>query len=86
MPVYIAAHGLFDGIGSIPYVLTVLKILPWLLALYVLKIFFGGARNTSERNMHSKVIMMTVSFESHRRLCCLANCNNREVHQVLEPQ
>jgi hypothetical protein len=60
MPLHIAAQGLFSGISSIPYAWTVLKIAPWLVLLYVLKRYFNGATNTSERTMHSKVIMMTV--------------------------
>lgn len=60
MPVYIAVQALFDGIGSIPYAWTLIKTLPWLAVLYLLKRYFGGAINTSERVMHSKVIMITV--------------------------
>ncbi|KAI9713403.1 MAG: hypothetical protein M1820_000785 [Bogoriella megaspora] len=59
MPVYIATKAFYDGIGSIPYAVPILKTLPWIIAVWVLKLFFGGARNASERNMHSKVIMMT---------------------------
>lgn len=59
MPLHIAAQGLFSGVSSIPYAWTVLKIAPWLVLLYVLKRYFNGATNTSERTMHSKVIMMT---------------------------
>ncbi|KAK7715517.1 hypothetical protein SLS57_006904 [Botryosphaeria dothidea] len=59
MPVYIAVQALFDGIGSIPYAWTLIKTLPWLAVLYLLKRYFGGAINTSERVMHSKVIMIT---------------------------
>ena len=60
MPLHIAAQGLFSGVSSIPYAWAVLKIAPWLVLLYVLKRYFNGAANTSERTMHSKVIMMTV--------------------------
>lgn len=60
MPLHIAAQGLFSGVSSIPYAWAVLKIAPWLVLLYVLKRYFNGATNTSERTMHSKVIVMTV--------------------------
>ncbi|KAB2577433.1 putative short chain dehydrogenase reductase family protein [Lasiodiplodia theobromae] len=59
MPVYIAVQALFDGIGSIPYAWTIIKTLPWLALLVLLKRYFGGVVNTSERNMHSKVVMIT---------------------------
>jgi small-conductance mechanosensitive channel len=38
----------------------VIKTAPWLLLIAALKYYFGGARNTSERLMHSKVVMVTV--------------------------
>ena len=60
MPVYIAQKAFYDGIASVPFALPILKTLPWILGLYLLKWFFGGARNHSERNMHSKVVMITV--------------------------
>ncbi|KAF2084416.1 NAD(P)-binding protein [Saccharata proteae CBS 121410] len=59
MPIGLAAEVIFGGIGSIPYAWTVIKAIPWILLVYVLKQYFGGAKNTSERNMHSKVIMLT---------------------------
>lgn len=42
------------------YARPILKYAPWLLLLWLLKYFSSGAKNTSERNMHSKVIMLTV--------------------------
>lgn len=65
MPVYIASQALFDGLDSIPFVWPILKTLPWLAGLYILKLIFSGASNTSERNMHGKVVMVTVR-QSHR--------------------
>lgn len=59
MPIHIAAQGLFEGISTIPYGWTILKIAPWLVIIYLLKRYFNGATNTSERVMHSKVVMMT---------------------------
>lgn len=60
MPVYIAAQALFDGLHSVPYLWTFLKTLPWLGLLWLVKTYFQGARTLSERNMHGKVVMVTV--------------------------
>lgn len=60
MPVPIITQVAFDGLSSIPYAYTVLKAVSWLALLYLLKLYFGGASNTSERTMHSKVVLMTV--------------------------
>lgn len=60
MPIPIIIKGISEGLSSIPYAYTVLKIAPWVLLVLALKFYFGGARNKSERLMHSKVIMVTV--------------------------
>ncbi|KAJ5995275.1 oxidoreductase C19A8.06 [Penicillium waksmanii] len=59
MPIPIIAHGISEGISAIPYAWEVLKIAPWILLLSALKYYFGGARNTSERLLASKVVMVT---------------------------
>ncbi|CZT24062.1 related to oxidoreductase, short chain dehydrogenase/reductase family [Ramularia collo-cygni] len=59
MVVYIAAQALFDGISSVPYLWTLIKTAPWLGLLYLVKVFFSGASNLSERNMHGKVVLVT---------------------------
>ncbi|KAF2859290.1 NAD(P)-binding protein, partial [Piedraia hortae CBS 480.64] len=59
MPVYIAAQAAFEGLDSIPHIWTALRALPYLLGLFLLKRFFSGARNTSERNFHGKVVLVT---------------------------
>ncbi|KAK0272529.1 hypothetical protein LTR35_012821 [Friedmanniomyces endolithicus] len=59
MPVYIATQAFLDGVDSVPFIWPILKTLPWLGALYLAKIFFSGASNTFERNMHGKVVMVT---------------------------
>ena len=61
MPVNILAQALDQGIDSIPYGWTILKAVSVIAVLYVLKWYFNGANNSSERNMHSKVVMVTVS-------------------------
>ncbi|CAK46618.1 uncharacterized protein An14g03810 [Aspergillus niger] len=59
MPIPIITTAITEGTNSIPHLWTVLKILPWAVLLAALKYYFGGARNTSERLMHSKVVMIT---------------------------
>ncbi|PYI03030.1 oxidoreductase [Aspergillus sclerotiicarbonarius CBS 121057] len=59
MPIPILTQGITEGVSSIPYAWTILKLVPWALLIAALKYYFGGARNTSERVMHSKVVMVT---------------------------
>ncbi|KAL4955112.1 hypothetical protein BDW69DRAFT_127325 [Aspergillus filifer] len=59
MPIPIITTGIAEGLSSIPYSYTILKVLPWVLLVAALKYYFGGARNGSERVMHSKVVMVT---------------------------
>ncbi|KAF1941827.1 NAD(P)-binding protein [Clathrospora elynae] len=59
MPVNILAQAFSEGLDSIPLGWTVVKVAPFFAVLYLLKWFFNGATNGSERNMHSKVIMVT---------------------------
>lgn len=61
MPVNIILSGIIEGFPSIPYFYPILKVVPWVILIGVLKWYFGGARNKSERMMHSKVVMITVS-------------------------
>ena len=60
MPIHILASAVFEGVTLLPFVISLLKILSVLLSIWLLKVYFGGASNTSERLMHSKVIMITV--------------------------
>jgi len=60
MPIPLLGDLLFKGVHNVPFAVPILKTLPCLLIVYLLKIYFGGARNTSERLMRSKVIMITV--------------------------
>lgn len=61
MPIPIVAQIFDEGLSKIPYAYTVLKTLPWVGGIYGLKQYFGGASSSAERNMHSKVVIMTVS-------------------------
>jgi len=62
MPVNILAQAFSEGLDSIPFGYTVVQVAVVSAVLYVLKWFFNGANNGSERNMHSKVVMVTVSY------------------------
>lgn len=66
MPIPLLGDIVFRGPDSIPYVLPVLKALPWVVLTWLAKWYFGGASNTSERLMHSKVIMVTVRIALNR--------------------
>ncbi|CAA9958621.1 hypothetical protein CFE70_002139 [Pyrenophora teres f. teres 0-1] len=59
MPINILAQALSEGLDSIPYGYTIVQVAVVFGVLYVLKWFFNGASNGSERNMHSKVVMVT---------------------------
>ncbi|KAI9822809.1 MAG: hypothetical protein M1826_000388 [Phylliscum demangeonii] len=59
MPLPIIAEVIFHGLSAVPFARPALKTVPWLLLIYLLKRYFGGATNRSERLMHSKVVMMT---------------------------
>ncbi|KAI9893163.1 MAG: hypothetical protein M1814_000711 [Vezdaea aestivalis] len=59
MPLPILAEGLFNGLSAIPYSSPILRTLPWFAGSYVLKTYLNGTVNRSERNMHSKVVMIT---------------------------
>ncbi|KAG0157735.1 hypothetical protein PDIDSM_4920 [Penicillium digitatum] len=59
MPIPIIAQAIRDGISSIPYAWTFIRIAPWVLIFAALKYYFEGARNRSERMMRSKVVMVT---------------------------
>ena len=61
MPIPIVATALFEGLGSVPFILPILKAAPWIAILYLIRLYCQGATNKSERNMHSKVAMVTAS-------------------------
>lgn len=63
MPVPLIVQTLNGELSRIPYAVATLtllsKILPWILTVYAVKSFFAGRTNTSGRNMHSKVVILT---------------------------
>lgn len=72
MPIHILASAVFEGVFFLPLVIRLLKVVLLLFSIWLLKIYFGGANNTSERLMHSKVIMITV-FEVYFLLMSVAD-------------
>jgi small-conductance mechanosensitive channel len=86
MVVPLVAKGLLDGISGLPYVYTILKTIPWIALIVLLKVYFGGAKNRSERVMHGKVIMVTVRIGIRLTFVAFRLTNaRREAHQVSEP-
>ena len=71
MPIPLFADVVFKGVDAVPFAVPILKALPWVVLTWVLKWYFGGASNTSERLMHSKVVMITVS---HTKICTEIHC------------
>ena len=63
MPIPIVRKVFAEGFDSVPFVVPLLKSVPWIGGVVLLKRYFGGARNGSERDMHGKVVLMTVSAE-----------------------
>ena len=63
MPLPLLADILFQGISSVPFATPILKALPWVTLIVILKLYFRGASNASERLMHSKVVIITVLNE-----------------------
>jgi small-conductance mechanosensitive channel len=60
MPLPFIAESIFNRVPAAPLFITAFKALLWLVPVALLKLYFGGARNISERLMHSKVVMITV--------------------------
>jgi len=70
MPVPLLAEVSGSGLSHIPYAWTVLKIVPWIGLVYLLKLYFGGAQNKAERVMHGKVVMVTVLLSDKKTILC----------------
>ncbi|KAL8690187.1 MAG: hypothetical protein Q9218_004320 [Villophora microphyllina] len=59
MPIPILAEVAYNGASAVPGLVPTLEVLPWLVAIFIMKWYFGGASNVSERLMKSKVVMIT---------------------------
>jgi len=68
MVVPLIVQGFWGGLSTIPYAYTVLKTIPWIALVILLKAYFEGAKNRSERVMHGKVVMVTVSDAIQRAM------------------
>lgn len=88
MPVPLINYVLSEGVAQeaiLPYVWPALKVASGFGALYAVKWYCRGAVNTSERNMHGKVVMITVSvFRPNAEQMLMQKY--REVPLVLELQ
>ena len=61
MPIPTINYILTEGFPAVPdAVWRILKVLPWIALIALLKMFFAGPKNKSERVMHSRVVMITV--------------------------
>jgi hypothetical protein len=74
MPLPFLAEVLWRGLSSIPYGYTFVTVLSWVLIISFLKYYFGGARNSAERLMHGKVVIVTVSFQHHTDGARVSSC------------
>jgi hypothetical protein len=60
MPIPLIAEAFYGGVDGIPFLVPALKLAPWIILITAIKLYFGGTSNSSERVMHSKVVMITV--------------------------
>ena len=79
MVVPLLAEGLERGVTNIPHLFTIIKIVAAVGLIYFLKRYFGGATCTSEREMHGKVMLITV--RTMLDMTALSD-RSREVHQA----
>ncbi|KAF3936082.1 hypothetical protein ABW20_dc0106146 [Dactylellina cionopaga] len=59
MPVEFMNKVATDGVSSVPYLTSILRVIPWAALIYALRWFFGGQVNKVDRVMHGKVVMVT---------------------------
>lgn len=69
MVVALLAEGLGRGITNIPHLSSIVKTALFVGLIYILKTYFGGATCKSERDMHGKVVMVTVSLVTSSISC-----------------
>ena len=75
MPIYFLSDVVLKGVDAIPSPLfPILKALPLVGLTWLLKWYFAGASNTSERLLHSKVVLVTVSHCARASLA--ERCND----------
>ncbi|RMD39813.1 hypothetical protein DV735_g5313, partial [Chaetothyriales sp. CBS 134920] len=59
MPIPLLAEGFGRGLSGIPYAWPVIKTVPWIALVVLLKWYFSGATCRAERVMHGKVVLVT---------------------------
>ncbi|KAI1956520.1 hypothetical protein LOZ58_006239 [Ophidiomyces ophidiicola] len=59
MPMPLISHAVSNGLSSFPYIYPAIKTVSTIATISLLKRYFGGAINKSNRVMHSKVVMIT---------------------------
>ncbi|KAG9726631.1 oxidoreductase-like protein, partial [Aureobasidium melanogenum] len=59
MPIPLVQKAVLDGLETVPNSAVLLKLVPVVLVVYLIRRWFQGASNTSERTMHGKVVMIT---------------------------
>ncbi|KAG0653058.1 putative oxidoreductase [Hyphodiscus hymeniophilus] len=59
MPIHIAAEAFYNGFPNLPSWWTMLQVATVFAVVALLKWYSTGASNSSERNMHGKVVMIT---------------------------
>ena len=67
MVVPLLAEGFERGLSGIPQLSNIVKAVLFVAVIYLLKTWFGGAQCKSERDMHGKVVIVTVGT-------CIAEC------------
>ena len=60
MPIPIATEIYRNGLEAVPFLIPALKFIPWLVVLYIVRLYFDGTQNENERIMHGKVALITV--------------------------
>jgi NAD(P)-dependent dehydrogenase (short-subunit alcohol dehydrogenase family) len=59
MPIPLISKIFYNGLSSVPYGYTLIKVAVTLGIIYLLKLYFSGASNKSERVLHGKVAIIT---------------------------
>ena len=60
MPVPLLVETAWGDLSQIPYIYRILKATAWIAAILLLKHYFGGARCSLEKQLHGKIVMITV--------------------------
>lgn len=81
MPIPFLGQIYSEGIGSVPYLSSALRFVPWAVSVGLLKLYFSGSSNNYDRVMHSRVAIVTVGRVLRRGEQTLTS-TPRVVHQA----